>query len=77
MLRINFDVTSLQGTQLTGIGNYVCNLINTFQKENLIRPSGTFKFHKLKKYPRIKKRVNIPIFPLFPYLENLPPRSKR
>lgn len=75
MLRINFDVTSLQSNRLTGIGNYIKNLINTFQQENLIKASGTFKYYKLKKYPYIRKKVDIPVSPLFAGFENIQGRN--
>lgn len=70
-MKINFDVSGLNGNELTGIGTYTKNLINTLSNDSTLDLTGSYRISRIKNRKEIFKNTELPnIYPLLPYLNN-------
>jgi alpha-1,3-rhamnosyl/mannosyltransferase len=75
MIRINFDVTSLSGENLTGIGVYTKNLIQAVSKLPGVECSGTCRISRFKKRHIIRRHTQVPLQVYVPVVAGVLPSS--
>ncbi len=60
-MKVNFDVTSLAGENLTGIGVYTKNLVRTVSGLPGTKCSGTYRISRFRKRSVIQRHTQLPL----------------
>ncbi len=75
MLKVNFDVSSLAGENLTGIGVYAKNLIRSVVQLPGVECTGSYRISRFKKRTTIAQHVQLPLQVYVPVIAGLYPST--
>ncbi len=74
-MKVNIDVSGLNGQKLTGVGVYVVNLIKALQAIKEIKLSASYRISRIKYRKAIQEKVDISLrVPYNPLISNFLPK---